>query len=710
MILRHAGAILRPVFFLLCMLPVVCPVVDAMAQTAALTVGSASGSSGTTISVSVDLDPGAASIHTLQFDLMFSPALSFVSASTGAAASAAGKSVEANAFTGRARILVFAANRSSIGPGRIANVQFGISGNSPAGAIPLVISGIVAADSLAEQVYVSGASGAVTVFPGAGAVPPNISAVAVSDVTSKSVRISWTTDRPSDSEVEYWTADSAIHRAVLTMPVTRHALELNHLQPMTTYHFHVKSADPGGNRGISSEQTFTTAENGSIALVMARPALELEREMAADEIMAGIALANLDTKRADVTYTAIKSDGILLEGQNIANPSIRQLNPETQLAILDLEVFGEGFLTSGSNAWIKLESTNAATYGFFLVFDSDLNFMDGSNLSDSPLTDFAFIEVQKDGHNRISIANNNPEIAELTLDLIGTDGTTRSSESRVIAANGALVADLFGDLFSGVEPDVGTYVRIGSSRGVHPFQIMQPYFGDVSALAGQDLSGVGTTLYSPQYVLGGAYHTSVSLINLDSRDGTVQLRFVGEDGRQIGATRYLSIAGNGKLHIDDQAFFLPAWSEDMVVGYVEIISDGVRIAGSTVFADRNGDSFSAALALIADLQKSVIFSHVASDDLYFTGIAILNPGSEDVNLRLELYAEDGALIEAISERIPAGQRKARLLSECFGYLAKNSLTSGYVRLTSDRPVASFSLFGTHDLSILSAIPPQAIGP
>ncbi len=709
MIMGHAGAFARLIFSLLCMLPVAYPVVGAMAQTAALTVGFASDSSGTTISVPIELDPGAASIHALQFDLMFSPALSFVSASTGTASSAAGKSVESNAVTGRARILVFAANRNPIGSGRIAEVQFGISGYAPAGTIPVVIVGIVASDSLGEQVYVSGGPGVVTVYPRAGAFPPNISAVAVSDVTSKSARISWTTDRRSDSEVEYWTSDSAMHRAVLSMPVTVHALGLNHLQPLTTYYFQVKSTDSEGNRGIFPVLTFTTTENGSPALVMPDPALKLGQEMSAEEIMAGMALANLDTKRAAVTFTAIQSDGSLLEGQNIVNPSIRQLNPETQLAILDHEVFGDGFLTSGSNAWIKLESTNADTCGFFLVFDSDLNFMDGANLSDSPLTDFAFIEVQKNGRNRISIANDNPQNSKLLLDLIGADGAVRSSESRVIAANGALVADIFDDLFPGVEPDEGDYVRVGSSQGVHPFQFMQPESGDASALAGQDLSMVGTTLYSPQYVLGGAYHTSLSLINLDSRAGTVQLRFMGEDGRQIGATRYLSLAANGKRYIDDQAFFLPAWSEDMVAGYVEIISDGVRIAGSTVFADINSDSFSAALALIADLQTSVIFSHVASDDLYFTGIAILNPGPDDVNAKLELYAEDGTLIEAISERIAAGQRKARLLSECFEYLMQNSRMSGYVRLTSDRPVASFSLFGTHDLSILSAIPPQAAG-
>jgi hypothetical protein len=35
-------------------------------------------------------------------------------------------------------------------------------------------------------------------------------------------------------------------------------------------------------------------------------------------------------------------------------------------------------------------------------------------------------------------------------------------------------------------------------------------------------------------------------------------------------------------------------------------------------------------------------------------------------------------------------------------------TSGYVKLISVFPIASYAAFGTHDLSMISAIPPQII--
>jgi hypothetical protein len=102
----------------------------------------------------------------------------------------------------------------------------------------------------------------------------------------------------------------------------------------------------------------------------------------------------------------------------------------------------------------------------------------------------------------------------------------------------------------------------------------------------------------------------------------------------------------------------------------------------------------------------VVFSHVASDDVYFTGIAVLNPNSASATVKLEVYAADGSLVDSASETIPAGRRQGRLLTEFIASMAGKSQSGGYIQLTADIPVAAFCLFGTHSLSVLSAIPGQ----
>ena len=712
MIPCHAPATARAV--LLCLLSGVLLGADAMAQTARLTTGSASGAMGTVVSIPIGFDPGAASVNMLQFDLMFSPSLSFLSIATGPAALSADKTVWGNSVPGRARILVFGLNQNVINAGVIAEIQLAIAADMPAGLIPVVMTGVVASDPLASPPLISGTAGGVTVLPRAGGIPPVIGKVVVSEVTSSSATISWATDKPCNSEVDYWVGSSAIQSANLSGLTTEHSLGLNRLEEMTLYRYRVKSTDSEGNEAVSPEFSFQTTEDGPPALALPRLALAQNQPLSGnmsfplEETMIGMGLANLGLEQATVTLTAVESDGSPVTGQDVINPRIRELKPGAQLALLDLEAFGDGLLRSDSNGWIKLESTTSGVDGFFLIFDTGLSLMDGASFLENRTMDFAFIEIRRNGRNKINIANSNPEVASITLDLMNSDGTVRSSLAREISPNGALVADLFGDLFKGIEPDDSGYVRVHASKAVRPFQVIQREQGDISALEGQDLTTGGTILYSPQYVMGGGYSTSFAVLNLDSRVGTVQFRFIGEDGLQIGAAQYRAIPANGKLRIDDQEFFLTGGSGDMVTGYAEIISDGVRLAGSTVFGDSLGTTFFSALALVSGLQKSMIFSHVASDAIYFTGIAVLNPGmGGDATATLELYAADGTLMETVSVPVPAGHRKARLLTEYFTSLVGRDQTSGYVRLTSDQPVASFSLFGTHNLSVLSAIPPQA---
>ncbi|MBM3789146.1 MAG: hypothetical protein FJW35_02225 [Acidobacteria bacterium] len=62
----------------------------------------------------------------------------------------------------------------------------------------------------------------------------------------------------------------------------------------------------------------------------------------------------------------------------------------------------------------------------------------------------------------------------------------------------------------------------------------------------------------------------------------------------------------------------------------------------------------------------------------------------------------------MTKTIPAGHRKSQLLTQYFPHPAGQDRASGYIRVSSDRPVAAFALFGSHDGSVLSAIPPQAV--
>ena len=90
--------------------------------------------------------------------------------------------------------------------------------------------------------------------------PPAFSNVSASSVTRTSAEITWSTDEPADSQLEYWVSGSSTHTLTLldAAPVTSHRVALSGLSTRTRYSYRVWSADAAGNRAGSGPYTFRT--------------------------------------------------------------------------------------------------------------------------------------------------------------------------------------------------------------------------------------------------------------------------------------------------------------------------------------------------------------------------------------------------------------------------------------------------------------------
>jgi hypothetical protein len=91
--------------------------------------------------------------------------------------------------------------------------------------------------------------------------PPVISSVLASGITVSSATISWATDEPATSQVEYGlTASYGRSSSPGPALVTAHGVTLTGLDPETLYHFRVISEDASENVATSGDFTFTTLE------------------------------------------------------------------------------------------------------------------------------------------------------------------------------------------------------------------------------------------------------------------------------------------------------------------------------------------------------------------------------------------------------------------------------------------------------------------
>jgi len=95
--------------------------------------------------------------------------------------------------------------------------------------------------------------------PFAGVPSFVISNVLHTDITQSSAVITWVTDKPSTSKVEYGTNPDYGFEEVDENSVTNHSVKLIHLDPDTTYYYRVISVDESGNAVMSeSGGTFMT--------------------------------------------------------------------------------------------------------------------------------------------------------------------------------------------------------------------------------------------------------------------------------------------------------------------------------------------------------------------------------------------------------------------------------------------------------------------
>jgi phosphodiesterase/alkaline phosphatase D-like protein len=100
-------------------------------------------------------------------------------------------------------------------------------------------------------------------------VAPSISSVDASDITQTGASVSWSTNEPATSQVEYGV--TAAYGSATSLDSTlksSHTVSLSGLSPDTTYHYRVISDDAPGNKATSVDYTFET-ESGVANIVIA---------------------------------------------------------------------------------------------------------------------------------------------------------------------------------------------------------------------------------------------------------------------------------------------------------------------------------------------------------------------------------------------------------------------------------------------------------
>ncbi len=197
---------------------------------------------------------------------------------------------------------------------------------------------------------------------------PTIAEVSALDVAESGVTVSWTTNEPATSQVDYgltsaYGSSTTQHDNL----VTSHSVGLSALQPATTYHYRVRSRDSSGNVGESGDCTFTTS----------KPTKEVSGLISEDT-----------TWTSDCTYVVTANVGVGQGATLVIEPGTTvRFNPDCYLKAMGmLKAIG----TAEAGITFTCNSSSPAPYQWNGIrfsaesvdasFDGDGNYIDGSTI------------------------------------------------------------------------------------------------------------------------------------------------------------------------------------------------------------------------------------------------------------------------------------------------------------------------------------------
>jgi hypothetical protein len=431
----------------------------------------------------------------------------------------------------------------------------------------------------------------------------------------------------------------------------------------------------------------------------------------------GLAITNPIPYRVKVTLTAYDSAGNVISGSGIINPVNIVMPRSGQFAELAGQIFGANFNASSAGTIVATGSTSILP-GFYMAGGTiSAHDLDGALADLSPISEFVMPTVFHAGTSPVTLLrlfNPGTSAATATLKLYDSSGALKATATVTVPAGGTQVQDLR-TIFSGIDLSSlsAGYVTGTTTAGL----VATETFGntlDSNVLRAQ-VAVPRNSLLVPHFVNGGGYSTELNLINMDTKvTANLTLTAFDSTGNAIGGNPVVvTLApGNQYLRTVDQIF--PALASGVTTGYIRIDctpyyvgpwSTTTPIVGSLRFTSASGGG-STALPIYLAPSAGFVYSHVAQDLGYFSGIAMINPNAAATTVTVQVFNQDGSSVGSTSVQLQPGQKLAKLVSELVP--ASAGQVGGYVSVQSTLPITSFSLFGTDEGKLLSAIPPQNI--
>lgn len=299
----------------------------------------------------------------------------------------------------------------------------------------------------------------------------------------------------------------------------------------------------------------------------------------------------------------------------------------------------------------------------------------------------------------LSVVNPYDQQTELVFEARDDVGGLLLEKKAQLPGRGRL-EQMVSDLFIGVQSSAVSWVRVRSSLSVH----------GLSYTVARDLA---TGVAEPASI-GTLDELVVPHIAQATHQWYTHAAVVNNSG-DSGSALFETLGGNYPVHqveppysrslIDFLSFLggqLPAGSE---WGRFSHTQAQPVMAGMEIFGKTDGSLQAAGLNLTSlkvrnpnhfYVDRDLYFPHVAKDTANFwTGIAFVNTGEEEAQIRLLAYDDDGTLLGQAEDRLAPLAKRVGLAQQFFPELSSQAGIS-WIELKTTGAVLGYELFGSND--------------
>jgi len=417
----------------------------------------------------------------------------------------------------------------------------------------------------------------------------------------------------------------------------------------------------------------------------------------ADELDLGVALSNPTLESVTVLLTARSYSGEQIAKDGVTNPAQVKLPAGGQRALRAAEIFGAGM--DGQAGWIEVASSPAVKASF-AIFDAAMHAVDGAAAM-RPSGRLIFPKVS--GSTQIALANvGSRPLSGAGISLYANDGAIVARNVFQLSPFSGLAGTL-----TDLMPEASAFegYAVVSSAGTPFSQTSETLIGteiyrnrsDIAVLNALNDTSYTKAGYAPHLIGQNIYDTRVILINPAAEAQVVRLtadglKVDGQPLRPPSASAERTIPGLGRL--DESLDRLLDFSgEALLTGYVryEIQGNTPGLIGYAEYLTTNGGMLSA-VPLQSVGFSDLYFSHVVEGDGFYTGLALLNPGTRPALATVDLFDREGTMIGSTTLSLEAGGQTAQLLKDLFSKAGVQR--GGSIHVTATRPIIAFQFFGS----------------